>query len=266
MRDILSDFDQGEPRNPQTAAQEAMRPVLPKRFYKQVTIGEEGDDEDNISFSILLDGKAVKTPGRRLLELPTNAAAQIVADEWRAQEKTINPALMPATRLVNTACDGVRDDPQAVIEDMLKFAGSDLLCYRASAPTGLVEMQMKHWDPVLDWAGSELGAFFETTEGLVQIPQPKECVAAISTTLKQWPDPIAIAALHTFTNLTGSIILALAIAKNKLSAEEAWTIAHVDEDWNASTWGEDYEARKRLDNRWNVMQAASALFSAIEEH
>ncbi len=251
--------DKAKTRNPQTAAQEAMRPKLPARFYKEVTVFEEGVGK----FAIHLDGKPVKTPARNLLLLPAIATAQIVADEWSAQREIIDPAMMPATRLVNTACDGIANDPQAVIEDMLKFASSDLLCYRASQPDGLVEQQTHYWDPVLDWAGEKLGAHFETTRSLVQIVQSQGAIAAVNQALRRWPDPIQIAAMHTFTNLTGSVILSLAIACRHMDVARAWKIAHVDEDWNTATWGEDYEAKKRLELRWREMQSAHRLFTSL---
>ncbi len=251
--------DGAKPRNPQTAAQEAMRPKLPARFYKEATIFEECEGK----FEIHLDGKPVKTPARNTLVLPATTTAQIVAEEWNAQKEYIDPAKMPATRLVNTAFDGIANHPQAVIEDMLKFASSDLLCYRASQPDGLVEQQTRYWDPVLDWAGENFGAYFETTRSLVQIVQPQEAIGAVNLALRRWPDPIQIAAMHTFTNLTGSVILSLAIACEHMDAAQAWKIAHVDEDWNTARWGEDYEAKKRRELRWCEMQAAHRLFTSL---
>ena len=249
MRELFDKAEDAVRKNPQVAAQQAARASLPKRFFKNVTVEPEpasqGDDEKPPVFCVQLDGKKIKTPAGNTLATPSLKSAKIVAGEWAAQEELIDAATMPATRLVNTACDGIENDPQAVIEDMLKFASSDLLCYRASSPSGLVEQQISQWDPVLDWAGVELGAPFETTDSLIQIAQPKQAIMAVGQALKQWPDPIAIGALHTFTNLTGSIILALAVASSKYSAEQAWKIAHVDEDWNISSWGEDEEAKKK---------------------
>lgn len=270
MREIFENLDKSSHSDPQKAAQTSMRPILPKRFYENATVGHatgEGDSSDTseAAFCILLDGKKVKTPARNTLLLPTERSALIVADEWQAQKEFIDATTMPATRLVNTACDGIVTDPQAVIEDMLKFASSDLLCYRATTPPGLVERQMQQWDPVLDWIESEMGARFETTQALIQIAQPKEAVAAIAQTLRQWQHPIAIAALHTFTNLTGSVILALAIAKESYSASQAWEIAHVDEDWNNDHWGDDEEAQRRRANRWKELEAADKLFKALRE-
>jgi chaperone required for assembly of F1-ATPase len=276
MRDILNKLENGKStdsqkapqKDPQRAAQEAMRPQLPKRFYKQVSISEEarvGDESPNVKvgFGIHLDGREVKTPARNPLRLPNQPSAKIIAAEWEAQEELIDAATMPATRLVNTAIDGIAADPQAVLEDMLKFAGSDLICYRASSSPDLIELQNNEWDPVLDWIGEEFGARFETTRSLIQIEQPKEAITSISVALRRWQDPISIGSLHTFTTLTGSIFLALAIASAQYTAEQAWKIAHVDEDWNISTWGEDYEAKKRRDNRWKELEAAFLVFQAI---
>ena len=269
MREIFNKIEDEAIKDPQVAAQQAARTQLPKRFYKNVTIeaqpAPQGEDESNPAYCIQLDGKTIKTPARNTLLAPNFKSAQIVADEWAAQQQLIDAATMPATRLVNTACDGIEDDPQAVLEDMLKFASSDLLCYRATTPADLVELQISQWDQVLDWVGEEYGAQFETTDSLIQIAQPKQAIMAVGQALKQWPDPIAIGALHTFTNLTGSLILALAIASSKHSAEEAWKIAHIDEDWNISTWGEDQEAEKRRDNRWKEMEAAYLMFLAIND-
>jgi len=269
MREIFNKTEDGAIKDPQVAAQQAARTQLPKRFYENVTVEAEPtaqyEDENFPSYCVQLDGKKIKTPARNTLLMPSLMSAQIVADEWAAQEHLIDAATMPATRLVNTACDGIKDDPQAVLEDMLKFASSDLLCYRASTPSDLVELQISLWDPVLDWVGDEYGARFETTDSLIQIAQPKQAIMAVGQALKQWPDPIVIGALHTFTNLTGSVILALAIASLKYSAEEAWKIAHVDEDWNVSSWGEDEEAKKRRDNRWKEMEAAYLMFLAIKD-
>ncbi|RVB84374.1 ATPase, partial [Mesorhizobium sp. M7A.F.Ca.CA.002.04.1.1] len=143
MRDILNDLEAGKylsDPDPVRRAQIQMKTPLPKRFYKAASVAPI----DN-GFAVHLDGKPVRTPGKALLVLPTEAAAALVADEFAAQSETIDPVKMPVMRLVNTAIDGVASDPQAVLEDILRFASSDLTCYRADAPQGLVERQNQHW-------------------------------------------------------------------------------------------------------------------------
>ncbi|CUW44480.1 hypothetical protein B3286c1_1812 [Brucella vulpis] len=260
MRDILSDLEAGKQlsdENPIVRAQKQMQAQLPKRFYDKAEVAEsEG------GFAVHLDGRPVKTPARNLLLLPTRAAAQIVADEFAAQEKVIDPGKMPATRLVNTAIDGIAQDPQAVFEDILRFAGTDMLCYRADSPQELVSRQTENWDPLIDWMES-LGARFALAEGVMHVEQPREAIAAFSVHMAGFKDPLALAALHTMTTLIGSAIIALAVAKGEISAEKGWAIAHIDEDWTIEHWGSDAEAIERRKNREIEMMVAARLLESI---
>ncbi len=251
-QDGLSDPD------PVRRAQITSKLPLPKRFYKLAAVAEQ----DGL-FAVELDGRAVKTPARQNLVLPTRDAAQLIADEFAAQEKEIDPARMPVTRLANTAIDGIINDPQAVLEDVLRFASSDMLCYRAGSPERLVERQTELWDPIIDWAASELGARFVLAEGVMHVEQPREALAAFGVHLGQFKDAFAIAALHTITTLTGSAILALAIAKGEISGDDAWKLAHVDEDWTIEQWGEDAEAAARRVIREREMIAAVQMLEAV---
>ena len=258
MRDILLGAGQEGEKTPEAAAQENMRPVLPKRFYKSVTVAPDSE-----AFAVLLDGRSVRTPAKAVLELPGEAAAKLVAAEWEAQKEHIDPATMPVTRLVNTALDGVAGNIQPVLEDIVRFASNDLLCYRASFPDMLVESQQKHWDPVLDWVTQKTGARFETVEGVMHITQSREAIALFSAHLKAYETPLELACLHTMTTLTGSALIAYALAEGELDLEAAWAAAHVDEDHNIAQWGEDYEAAKRRRQRHGEMQAAHDLLAAL---
>jgi len=262
MRDILNDLEAGKflsDPDPVRRAQIQMRTPLPKRFYTSVTVEPDGD-----AFGVRLDGKPVRTPGKALLALPTEGAARIVAGEFEVQEKVIDPVAMPTLRLVNTAIDGVAADPQAVLEDILRFASSDLLCYRADAPQGLVERQNEHWDPVLDWARSGLGARFNLAEGVIHVDQPRETIAVLGAHLARRAEPLRLAALHVMTSITGSALLALAVEAGALDTEAAWLAAHVDEDWQAEQWGQDAEAMARRAQRKRDMLAAAGLLSALQ--
>ncbi|TGQ47680.1 MULTISPECIES: ATP12 family chaperone protein [unclassified Mesorhizobium] len=262
MRDILNDLEAGKQLSdpdPVRRAQIQMKTQLPKRFYKAVSVArvEEG-------FAIHLDGKPVRTPGKALLVLPTERAAALVAAEFAAQGETIDPVTMPVMRLVNTAIDGVASDPQAVLEDILRFASSDLLCYRADGPQGLVDRQNQHWDPVLDWARAALGARFHLAEGVIHVEQPRESIAVLGVHLAQRKDPLRLAAIHVMTSLTGSALLALAVDSGELDGETAWAAGHVDEDWQAEHWGQDAEAVARRLARKRDMMAAVSLLDALK--
>jgi chaperone required for assembly of F1-ATPase len=197
-----------------------------------------------------------------LLTLPSAVTAEKTAAEWDAQAETIDPATMPLTRLANTAIDGIAQDTQAVAEDVLRFAGTDLICYRAGGPERLVERQSEEWDPVLDWAQAELAARFVLAEGVMHVAQPRETLAAFGAALKAFTQPLDLAALHLATSLTGSALIAMALAKGALAPDEAWEKAHLDENWNAELWGEDYEAAKRRESRRRDFDAASFVLLA----
>lgn len=229
-----------------------MQKPLPKRFYKDVTVGETEES----AFSILLDGKTMRTPAKSPLMVPTRALAQLLRDEWDAQVEVIDPTIMPVSRHVNTAIDGIASDPQAVFEDILRFSSSDLLCYRAGEPQALVARQSEHWDPIIDWAANTLGARFILVEGVMHQEQPREATAAFAVTLRKYDTPIELAALHTMTTLTGSAILAVALAEGERTLEEVWALAHLDENWTAEQWGEDEDAQIRTAKRFVDMRAA----------
>lgn len=218
-----------------------LRPATPslKRFYKAVRIEPaEGGIE------ILLDGKAVRTPASAVLVLPARAVAQGVAAEWEAQGEKIEPRTMPLTKRACTAIDQVRGRKGEVVEEIVSYAASDLLCYRADSPEDLVALQHTHWDPVLAWAAAEFGADFETGAGISHLAQRQASLGKIRTQFDVYGF-FELAPLHTMTTLTGSALLALAHAHGRLNADGIWAAAHVDEDWQTSRWGEDDAAKAR---------------------
>jgi chaperone required for assembly of F1-ATPase len=246
-----------ETEGPMQSAQRRMRPDLPKRFY---TSAEAGTHEDG--FTVLLDGRPVRTPAKNLLAVPSERLALALAEEWNAQVDIIDPSQMPVTRLVNSAVDGVAREADAVRAEIVKYAGSDLLCYRAEGPERLVDRQRAAWDPVLDWAGQKLGARFKLAEGVVFVEQPPQSLQAVAVPL-EGIDIFRLAAVSAVTTLTGSAILALALLEGHLSADAVWAAAHVDEDWNAELWGEDEEAAERRARRFTEMSAAARVIDLL---
>ena len=230
------------------------RPALPKRFYREAGV-EAGEG----AFALVLDGRGAKTPGKRALALPTQALAEQIALEWAGQGEFIDPRQMPLTRLANSAIDAVAEAMPATRADMAAYAASDLLCYRAEAPEALVALQAAAHDRVLDWACETLGAELVVTQGVTHIPQPEPALAAIRAALEAFADPFALAALHVMTTLTGSALLALAVAQGRLAPDEVWRAAHVDEDFQIAQWGEDDEAMLRRAARWSEMRAAAQM-------
>jgi chaperone required for assembly of F1-ATPase len=253
MRDL---FENAAPENPMEAARRGARPVLRKRFYQRATTARDGD-----AFALRLDDKPVRTPAGRLLAAPTLALAQALAAEWDAQRDVIDPAKMPLTRLANSIIDGVADRAGPVAAEVEKYLGSDLVCYRAASPRGLVERQARHWDPILDWARQALDARLLLGEGVIHVTQPEPALAAARAAIPN--DPWRLGALHSVTTLTGSALIALALACDRLTADEAWQAAHVDEDWNMEQWGRDELALERRAFRLAELQAAATVLQNL---
>ncbi len=241
-------------KNPMRAAQANMRPQPVRRFYKKAEV-EEVDER----FVLSLDGRRARTPGRNPLAHASRPLMLEVAAEWERQGETIDPAGMPLTRLMNSAIDGVAHTMAETRADILRYAGSDLLCYRAEEPDTLVARQAHAFDPVLRWAADQLGARFHVTAGVMHVAQPPEALAAIGAALEAYNDPAALAALRVMTTLSGSALLALAVARGFRTPEAAWRAAHVDEDFQTERWGADAEALTRREARWREFEAAATV-------
>jgi chaperone required for assembly of F1-ATPase len=254
MREL---FDNPAPDNPLEAARRGAQPVLRKRFYNRAaTTHEDGN------YAVRLDDKPVRTPAGRLLAAPTAALAAALAAEWDAQRDLIDPANMPLTRLANTIIDGVADRSGPVADEVAKYLASDLVCYRADLPRGLAERQAQHWDPILLWARDALGARLSLGAGVVHVAQPEPALAAARAAIPR--DPWRLGAVHALTTLTGSALIALALSCGRLTADEAWAAAHVDEDWNMEQWGRDELALKRRAYRFAELQAAALMLQNLQ--
>ena len=254
MRELFDDV-YGKPGfTVQESRQQSAAAARRKRFY--TTVGVSAGDDGH---AVTLDGKTVRTPSRNALAVPIRAIADLMAAEWEAQREFIDPLSMPVTRLANSVLDAIATDEQiaAVRDDIAKYFASDLLFYRASHPDALIAREAAAWDPVLFWAAEDLGAHFILAEGVMHVSQPEQALAAARAALPH--DPWRVAALHMVTTITGSALLALALLHGRLSADEVWTAAFVDEDWNAEKWGFDEEAAARRAARKVDFEAAAAV-------
>ena len=257
MREIFTEIFENQPLDPTESARRGARPRLRKRFYQRAAVGERTEQ----GFPVLLDGKPVYTPARRALAAPSRELAEAIAAEWNAQGEEIDPARMPLTRLANAVIDAVAEKPERVVAEIEQYLGSDLVFYRAETPEGLIARQAQHWDPVLAWARDQLGARFMLGEGIVHVRQPEEAIAAARAAIPS--EPWRLGALSSVTALTGSALIALALAAGAIEAEAAWAAAHVDEDWQMSQWGSDELALFRRAFRFAEMQAAVAVLELV---
>lgn len=257
MTNIFDDVFSERVADPNEAAQRNMR-ALRRRFYKTAAVRETAG-----AFAVELDGRPVRTPARRPLAFPTLPLAQLAAAEWQAQEGFIDPARMPLARLANSIIDGVAQALPQVADDIAKYLASDLLFYRAEGPERLVARQSARWDPILDWARDTHGARFILAQGIVFATQPDAAIAAMRRLIPA--GPWRLGAAHVITTLTGSALIALALAAQAITADDAWAAAHVDEDWNQELWGHDELALARRALRRAEFDAAVCVLGLAPE-
>lgn len=243
----------------ENSAQQSSGPtgMHPKRFYKQVEVREESS-----GYGIALDGRVVKTPLKRTLAVPTSALAEAVAAEWLEQGERIIAATMPLTRLANSSVDHGEKTAPAIIDEYIAYAGADLLCYRADMPEELVARQADAWDPLLTWAAQNIGARLIVTTGIVHQTQPEPVFAALRTHVAGF-DHFRLTALQAATALTGSAVIALALAERHVSGDQAWAAATIDEDWQAELWGKDDEAEHMRTGRRAELEAYDRFLGLI---
>ncbi len=232
---------------------------LPKRFYANVTVEARGG-----GYAVHLDGRPLRTPNKLVLVLPTSGMAAAIAEEWDAQREHIDPMSMPLTRLANSVRDQVDGREPQVRADIVKYAGSDLLCYRADGPSELVAAQAAAWDPVLDWARESIGVDLAVCTGLMPVSQSAASRTAVEAAVAPL-ESFELASAHVMTTLLGSVVLMLAVRAGHLTPEDAWKAAHVDEDWQITKWGADVEATRRQENRKIEFLAAVRLSRLVDE-
>jgi chaperone required for assembly of F1-ATPase len=225
-----------------------------KRFYKDVSLApiEPG------GFEIHLDDNPVRTPLRNPLQIPGKKLAAAISDEWAAQKEKIDVETMPFTRIAATAVDRVRGDRDGYTDQVAAYAETDLVCYRAPSPAGLVVMQSRSWQPLVEWSKATYGVALKVTEGVLPVQQDREDVARLREALDDHDD-FELAALSVATAASGSLVIALAMASGHIDARAAYEACQLDESYQNATWGVDPEA----EHRRNTLRAdieASARF------
>jgi len=226
-------------------------PGLRKRFYKEARAAAAED-----GFEVQLDGRTLRTPAGSRLALPAEALAAAVAAEWQAQGDKVSPETMPMMSLASTALDRVAARRGEIVEEVLRFAETDLLCHRADTPAELVRRQTETWQPLLDWAAQELEAPLQATTGILAVAQPPESLAALGRTVEGLDD-LALTALSVAVSAAGSMVIGLALLHGRLDPEAAFEAAELDASYQIELWGEDPEAtRRRATCRADLFAAA----------
>jgi chaperone required for assembly of F1-ATPase len=210
-----------------------------KRFYQTSEIVAAGP-----GYGVTLDGRPIRTPGKRDLIVPNAALASAIAAEWERQDGQIRPTEMALNQIANAALDRVCPQRALIVQQIAEYAGTDLVCYRATRPPELAARQQTVWQPLIDWALLRYEAPLEITVGVIPVAQPPASLHAFAAAVAEHDD-FALAALHLVTAASGSLVIALALAEGRLDAQEAFAASQLDESFQIETWGEDAEQAQR---------------------
>jgi chaperone required for assembly of F1-ATPase len=228
-----------------------------KRFYRKAEPVQRASGHN-----ITLDGKPIKTPGKRDLVVPKEALAAAIAEEWNAQQGEVRSATMPLTRLATTTVDRVATQRDAIIRQTANYAATDLVCYRATHPPALATRQQAVWQPLIDWAVLRYDAPLVITSGVIPKSQPAASLRALASAVAE-QDDFALTALHVATAACGSLIIALALLEGQLDAQQAFAASQLDESFQIEAWGEDAEQAERRRALAADIQAAALFISLL---
>lgn len=230
-----------------------------RRFWTGAEARETGE-----GWQVFLDGRALRTPGKQALILPTRALAEGIAAEWQAQGEFIRPETMPLTRAANSAIERVAPQRAGVAAMLADYAGTDLLSHRAEQPRALVEAQAAQWQPLLDWLADRHGARLAVTAGIMPVAQDPAALARLGEVVAGF-GPFGLTALHDLVTLPGSLVLGLAVVDGRLTAREAHRLSRLDEAHQAALWGRDEEAEAAAEARLAALCAAETLWLSLAE-
>jgi len=229
-----------------------------KRFWTLTGVAADG-----AGWTVTLDGRPLRTPAKAAFTLPARALAEACAAEWEAQEGELQPETMPLTRTANSAIDTVAAQHAEVAARVAAYGETDLLCYRAEAPEGLVQRQAEAWDPLLGWAEQALGARLRPVAGVIHRPQDPGALARLAAATAAL-DGFELAALHHLVALTGSLVIGHAAARGAFAPETLWALSRVDETWQEEQWGEDEEAAVHAALKRQAFLDAAHFFSLLQ--
>lgn len=202
-------------------------------------------------FGLARAAKPLKTPAGAAFVVPSRKLAEAIAEEWNAAgAKAVHAPLL---KLARTAIDRVAPATPETVAELLRYANTDLLCYRAEPGSELAARQAAAWDPFLAWAEKALAIHFAVTSGVMPLMQAKEAEEGLARILAK-ENVFVLTALHVMAALMGSIVLGLALRHKRCDVGGAWAAATVDETFQCERWGVDPEA----ENRSKLMQKALA--------
>ncbi len=210
-----------------------------RRFWKQARIADDGA-------GVMLDERRLRTPRGAVFAAPTQTLAEAIAAEWSAQGEYISPSSMPLSQFAFAAIDHTPHRREELADYVAKFGETDLVCHRADSPPALVTRQTMLWNPLVAWSAHDLGVVLPVVTGVLPAPHDPEALETLRAHAAA-ADDFQLTALAQAAGAAGSAIVALAMLHGRLNGETAFAAAALDDLYSLETWGEDAEARARLD-------------------
>lgn len=207
-----------------------------KKFYTDVSL-EKSDD----GYLVLLDGKAIKTPLKKVMLCPTKKLAQAIMQEWISQGDVINLRDMPMMQLLNTAIDRVAGQRKKMGEEFISHLDNDTIVYRAEQSDELTALEIKLWQPLYDWVKETFAEDIQTTENILSHVDNK----GLKKKIKHWMmglDDYHLTVLLESGALTSSTIIGAVFCHDNITAEQAFEAAYLEENYQAQKWAPDKQA------------------------
>jgi chaperone required for assembly of F1-ATPase len=212
-----------------------------KRFFQHAEARSDAD-----GYAVLLDERQLRTPKGAPFRVPTLALAEAIALEWEGQGEHIAPSSMQLTQLAFASIDWTAPSRPERVSFIASFAETDLCCHRADAPADLVQRQSEVWDPLVAWASETLGVVLPVIVGVIAAPPRAEALETVRAHAEALDD-FRLTALTQATGLAGSALIGFALLRGFVDAQGAFAATALDEIWGLQRWGEDAEARARLE-------------------
>lgn len=216
----------------------------------------------NDGFALVCGEKPMTTPQGRPLVVPTEKLAAALAAEWQSMGPKIKKDLLRYSPLAYVAIDIAQEKRTEMLVDLVPYIDTDLVCYRAGDIDELYAEQHTELDPLIDWIGKRFSIKLATTAGLMPVVQPEENSVLLREhlmALTAWQ----LAAFAVALKPLGSAVLALALLKGRLSAAEAFRLAHLEESYETGKWGEDEEKEKFLNAKRQDLQAVAEFLALL---
>jgi chaperone required for assembly of F1-ATPase len=233
-------------------------PTPPRRFYNEASVIEAPP-----GFTVALDTRTLRTPGGRPFVAPTRALAALCAAEWSAQGEHIVPSSMPVSQYAFAAIDWTANSRDQLADYVASYAGTDLCCHRADSPEALARQQRAAWDPIVAWAETQLGARLPVVSGIIAADVDEETQRSLRGHAAALDD-FRLTALAQATGLAGSALIGFALLRRELTAEAAFGAAALDNVWSLEKWGEDAEARARLERQRGEFEAIARFVDSLD--